>query len=155
MSKKDSAIGHDPLAWLMGAEEPEDAHILEEHDVRSEKQNTAPEPAAAPEPEPAEETSMNSETESSATSSSFKLDSDLTVEFVAELKEKLLATLGDGNALTVNAEEVGRADAAGVQIMAATQALLKSRSGSLSWENVSPELAETADLLGAKELIGM
>lgn len=74
---------------------------------------------------------------------------DITV--VMQWREQALAALKAGGSLSLNAENLQRVDAAGLQALLALVIAAEQNSIQLHWENPSPVLQKAADLLGLRE----
>lgn len=76
------------------------------------------------------------------------LGSDLRIGSVAELRGRLDAAAGGGRPLAIDASEITKIDAAGLQLLAATAVRFRTAGVAWRWHNPSAALVGAAQVLG-------
>lgn len=78
----------------------------------------------------------------------------LDISGVGELHQQLSKALEDGQAVTLDAREVQRADTAALQLLAAFCQTARSRGVTVTWRQPSEAFAQSASLLGLDGMLG-
>jgi len=75
-------------------------------------------------------------------STPLKIEGELTVFTVHELKVRLLAALGEGRPLQIDLSGVSEVDGAGIQLLLATQREARHRGSAITLLAVPPQVEE-------------
>lgn len=76
-----------------------------------------------------------------------KVEGELTVYAVHDLKTRLLAALSDGTPLQIDLSEVSEVDGAGIQLLLATQREARQNGTTLRLNSMAPQVAEALALM--------
>ncbi|MBI5924692.1 MAG: STAS domain-containing protein [Aquabacterium sp.] len=76
-----------------------------------------------------------------------KVEGELTVYAVHDLKARLLAALSDGSPLQIDLSEVSEIDGAGIQLLLATQREARQNGTSISLNSMAPQVAHALALM--------
>lgn len=88
------------------------------------------------------------------TSVTISLTPSLTIDTLDALRAHLLESLQPGTTrLELDASEVERVDAAGIQLLLAAQVEMRQRGGQYQLLACSPELVDACDVLGVHEVL--
>jgi len=83
----------------------------------------------------------------------FELPAVLDIASVDELKARLDALLGPGEPVELEAGQVGRVDASGLQLLAAWLRQARAAERCVRWGEVSAELRAAAELMDLTEYL--
>ena len=99
---------------------------------------------------------MGSSGESSKDNVSFAFSESIDITCAAKLHEQLLSLLkSDDSVIILDGEKVERADAAGLQMLAALFKDAKKQSIDVQWYKPSDVLVNSSRLMGITELLGL
>jgi anti-anti-sigma regulatory factor len=79
----------------------------------------------------------------------------LGIVHVAELYEKLLVSLAEGDVVILNVSKIERIDAAALQVIYAYSKALAKQGSELSWSSASEAFQRSAKLLGLTEKMNL